>query len=87
MSKVRNARIDKDGFEYEMTREEAEDYFFGDIALEFGTPVPEGAWEATIAATALDENERRRYIAKHCYSPLVRQLILSSIKGDENDER
>ena len=82
MSEVRK---DKNGFEYEMTKEEAYEKFFGDIALEFGMPVPEGAWEATIAATALDENERRRYIAKHCYSPLVRQLILSSIK--EEDEK
>ena len=79
MSKIRT----KDGFTYEMTRAEAEEKFFGDIALEFGAPKPEGLWEGQIAATELDEDERKRYLTKHCYSPLVRQLILSSIKGDE----
>lgn len=80
MSKI---RIDRNGFEYEMTRAEAEEKFYGDIACEFGTPVPQGAWEAQFTAPESDERARREYIAEHCYSPLVRQLILSSIKGDE----
>lgn len=79
MSKVRT----KDGFTYEMTKAEAEERFYGDIALEFGTPKPLGCWEALFTAPVLDEEERKEYLANHCYSPLVRQLIHDSMKEGE----
>ena len=79
MSKIRT----KDGFTFEMTRAEAEEYFYGDIACEFGTPKPVGCWEALLTAPIIDENDRKEYLANHCYSPLVRQLIQSSTKGDK----
>ena len=80
MSKIRV----KDGFTYEMSKTEAEEKFYGDVACEFGTPAPQGMWEAMFVAPILDENDRKEYLANHCYSPLVRQLILSSMKdGDE----
>ena len=79
MSKART----KEGFAYEMTRAEAEEKFYGDVACEFGTPKPVGCWESLFTAPVLDEEERKEYLANHCYSPLVRQLIQSSMKGDD----
>ena len=79
MSKVRT----KDGFTYEMTKAEAEERFYGDTACEFGTPVPHGMWEAMFVAPMLDEEERKEYLANHCYSPLVRKLLQDSMKGDD----
>ena len=79
MSKVRT----EDGFAYEMTRAEAEEKFYGDTACEFGTPKPVGCWEAMFVAPILDENDRKEYLANHCYSPLVRQLIQDSLKGGD----
>ena len=79
MSKVRT----KDGFTYEMTKAEAEERFYGDTACEFGTPVPHGMWEALFVAPMLDENDRKEFLANHCECPLVRQLIQSSMKGDD----
>ena len=78
MSKVRT----KDGFQFEMNKSEAEEHFYGDIACEFGTPVPHGMWEAMFVAPVLDERARKEYLANHCECPLVRQLIQSSMKGD-----
>ena len=74
----------KDGFTYETTKAEAEEYFYGDVACEFGTPVPHGMWEAMFVAPVLDERARREFLAEHCECPLVRQLILESLKGDED---
>ena len=79
MSKVRT----KDGFTYEMSKTEVEERFYGDEACEFGTPKPVGMWEATFLAPVLDEEERKEYLANHCYSPIVRQLIQGSMKGDK----
>ena len=79
MSKVRT----KDGFQFEMTRAEAEEYFWGDAADVLGQPKPKGMWEAMFVAPILDENDRKEYLANHCYSPLVRQLIQDSMKGDD----
>ena len=79
MSKVRT----KDGFTFEMTKSEAEDYFWGDAADVFGQPKPKGMWEASLTAPILDEEARKDYLANHCYSPLVRQLIQASTKGDD----
>ena len=80
MSKVRT----KDGFTFEMTKEEAEEKFYGDEADVFGQPKPKGMWEALFVAPILDENDRKEYLANHCYSPLVRQLIQGSMKGGNN---
>ena len=77
MSKVRT----KDGFTFEMTKEEAEQYFYGDVACEFGTPKPVGCWEATLTAPVLNERARKEYLANHCECPLVRELIQCSMKG------
>ena len=79
MSKVRI----KDGFAYEMTRAEAEDYFWGDVAYVLGQPKPKGMWEAMFVAPVLDEEERKEFLANHCYSPLVKELIQNSMKGDD----
>ena len=80
MSKVRV----KDGFAFEMNKAEAEEYFYGDAACEFGTPKPVGLWEALLTAPVLDENDRKEYLASHCYSPLVKELIQNSMKeGDD----
>ena len=80
MSKVRT----KNDFQFEMTKEEAEEHFYGDIACEFGTPKPVGLWEATLTAPVLDENDRKEYLANHCECPLVRELIQSSMKRGDN---
>lgn len=80
MSKV---RTDKDGFQYEMTKAEAEERFYGDVADVLGQPKPKGCWEALFVAPVLDEEERKEYLANHSYSPLVRELFQGSIKGDE----
>ena len=79
MSKVRT----KDGFTYEITKAEAEEHFWGDVAEVLGQPKPNGIWEALFVAPILDENDRKEFLANHCYSPLVRQLIQSSMKGGE----
>ena len=79
MSKVRV----KDEFAFEMNKAEAEEYFYGDAACEFGTPKPKGMWEALLTAPVLNENDRKEYLANHCECPLVRQLIQDSMKeGD-----
>ena len=79
MSKVRT----KDGFTFEMTKAEAEEYFWGDAADVFGKPKPKGMWEAMFVAPVLNERARKECLANHCYSPLVRQLIQESMKGDD----
>ena len=79
MSKVRT----KEGFQFEMSKAEAEEYFYGDIACEFGKPKPKGMWEAMFVAPILDENDRKEFLANHCECPLVRQLIQDSMKGDD----
>ena len=81
MSKVRT----KDGFQCEMTKAEAEEYFYGDVADILGQPKPQGMWEAMFVAPApmLDENDRKEYLANHCECPLVRQLLQESMKGDD----
>ena len=79
MSKVRT----KDGFQFEISKAEAEEYFWGDAADVLGQPKPKGMWEALFVAPILDENDRKEYLANHCYSPLVRKLIQGCIKGDE----
>ena len=80
MSKVRT----KDGFQFEMTKAEAEERFYGDDADVLGQPKPKGLWEALFVAPMLDENDRKEYLANHCECPLVRELIQSSMKrGDE----
>ena len=80
MSKV---RTDKDGFQYEMTKAEAEEYFYGDVADVLGQPKPKGMWEALFTSPVLDEEERKEFLASHCYSTLVRELIQGSMKGGE----
>ena len=80
MSKVRT----KDGFIFETTKEELEEKFYGDAADVLGQPKPKGMFEALFVAPILDENDRKEYLANHCYSPLVRQLIQSSMKGGNN---
>ena len=82
MSKVRT----KDGFIYEMTKTEAEEYFYGDEACEFGTPKPVGCWEALFTAPILDENDRKEYLANHCECSLVRELIQESMKESDKNE-
>ena len=79
MSKVRT----KDGFDFETTKSEAEDYFWGDVADVLGQPKPKGMWEAMFVAPVLDEEERKEFLANHCYSPLVKELIQSSMKGGD----
>ena len=79
MSKI---RTDKDGFAHEMTKAEAEERFYGDVADILGQPKPKGCWEAQFTAPVLDEEERKEYLANHCECPLVRQLIQTSMKGD-----
>ena len=76
MSKVRT----KDGFQYEMTKAEAEEYFYGDVADVLGQPKPKGCWEAMFVAPVLDEEERKEYLAEHCECLLVRELIQSSME-------
>ena len=80
MSKV---RTDKDGFQFEMTKAEAEEYFWGDEAEILGQPKPKGMWEAMFVAPVLDEEERKEFLANHCECPLVRQLIQESMKGGD----
>ena len=79
MSKVRT----EDGFTFEMTRAEAEERFYGDVADVLGQPVPKGMWESQFTAPILDENDRKEFLANHCECPLVRELIQSSMKGDD----
>ena len=79
MSKIRT----KDGFQFEMTKSEAEERFYGDEADVFGQPKPKGMWEAIFVAPVLDDEERKEFLSNYCECPLVRQLIQSSIKGDE----
>ena len=77
------ARI-KEGFAFEMSKAEAEEYFYGDEADVFGKPKPKGMWEALFVAPVLDEEVRKEYLANHCECPLVRELIQSSVKdGDK----
>ena len=78
MSKVRT----KDEFTYEMTKAEAEEYFYGDVADILGQPKPKGMWEAMFVAPILDENDRKEFLANHCECPLVRELIQGSMKGE-----
>ena len=79
MSKVRT----KDGFTYEMSKVEAEDYFWGDVADVLGKPKPKGMWEAMFVAPVLDEQARKEFLSNHCECPLVRELIQESMKeGD-----
>ena len=73
----------KDEFQYEMTKSEAEEKFYGDEADVFGKPKPKGMWEAMFVAPVLDEEERKDFLANHCECPLVRQLIQDSMKGDK----
>lgn len=80
MSKV---RTDKDGFQFEMTKAEAEEYFWGDVADVLGQPKPQGMFEAMFVAPILDENDRKEFLANHCECPLVRELIQGSMKGGE----
>ena len=79
MSKVRT----KDGFTFEMTKSEAEEKFYGDVADVLGQPKPKGMWEGMFVAPVLDERARKEYLANHCECPLVRELIQSSMKGDK----
>ena len=79
MSKVRT----KDGFQYEMTIMEAEEYFYGDEADVLGQPKPKGMWEALLTAPILVVEERKEYLANHCECPIVRELIQNSMKGDD----
>ena len=80
MSKIRT----KDEFQYEMTKEEAEEYFYGDVADVLGQPTPKGLWEALLTAPVLDEENRKEYLFNYCECPLVRQLIQDSMKeGDK----
>ena len=79
MSKVRT----EDGFTFEMTRAEAEEKFYGDVADVLGQPKPKGMWEGMFVAPVLDEEERKQYLARHCECPLVKELIQSSVKGDK----
>ena len=78
MSKVRT----KDGFDFEMTKAEAEERFYGDEADVLGQPKPKGMWESLLTAPMLDENDRKEYLANHCECPLVRQFIQGSLKGE-----
>lgn len=82
MSKIRT----KDGFKFEMSKEEAEEYFWGDVADILGQPKPKGMFEALFTAPVLDENDRKEYLANHCECPLVRQLIQSSMKESDKNE-
>ena len=81
MSKV---RTDKDGFTYEMSIAEAEEKFYGDTACEFGTPKPKGMWESLLLCSEYPEQVRKEYLANHCYSPLIRELIQNSMRGSDN---
>ena len=83
MNKLTKQIRNNDGFIYETTKTEAEEYFYGDEACEFGTPVPHGMWESLLIAPVLDEEERKEFLSNHCYSPLVRELIQESMKGGE----
>lgn len=80
MSKV---RTDKDGFTYEMTKAEAEEKFYGDVADVLGQPKPKGLWEAMFVAPVLDERARKEFLANHCECPIIRQLIQDSMKEGE----
>ena len=79
MSNVRT----KDGFTFEMSKAEAEEYFYGDVADVLGQPKAKGMWDAMFVAPVLDDEERKEFLANHCYSPLVKELIQSSMKGDD----
>ena len=83
MNKLTKQIRNNDGFIFETTKAEAEEHFYGDTACEFGTPKPVGCWEALFVAPVLDEEARKDYLANHCYSPLVKELIQSSVKGDD----
>ena len=79
MSKVRT----KEGFTFEMTKAELEECYYGGIADVLGKPKPKDMWEALLTAPVLDEEERKEYLANHCECPLVKELIQSSMKGDD----
>ena len=83
MNKLTKQIRNNDGFTYEMTKAEAEEYFWGDAADVLGQPKPKGMFEALFVAPILDENDRKEFLANHCYSPLVKELIQSSMKGDD----
>lgn len=82
MSKVRT----KEGFTFEMSKSEAEEHFWGDAADVLGQPKPKGMWEALFVAPILDENDRKEFLASHCYSPLVRKLLHDSMKESDKNE-
>ena len=83
MNKLTKQIRNNDGFIYETTKTEAEEYFWGDTADVFGKPKPKGMWEAMFVAPVLDEEERKEFLSNRCYSPLVKELIQGSMKGDE----
>lgn len=83
MNKLTKQIRNNDGFIYETTKAEAEEYFYGDLADVLGQPKPQGMWEAMFVAPVLDDEERKEYLSSHCYSPLVRQLIHDSMKEGE----
>ena len=83
MNKLTKEIRNNDGFIYETTKQEAHEYFYGDVADVLGQPNPNGMWESLFVAPILDENDRKEYLSNHCYSPLVRQLIQDSMKGGE----
>lgn len=83
MNKLTKQIRNSEGFIFETTKAEAEEYFYGDVACEFGTPVPKGMWEAMFVAPVFDDEERKEYLANYCECSLVRQLIQGSIKGDD----
>ena len=83
MSKLTKQIRNNDGFIYETSKSEAEEYFYGDVADVLGQPKPKGMWEAMFVAPVLDDEERKEFLANHCYSPLVKELIQNSMKGDE----
>ena len=82
MSKVRIT----DGFQFEMSKTEAEEKFYGDEADVFGKPKPKGMWEALFVAPVLDEEARKEYLANHCECPLVRKLLQDSMKESDKNE-
>ena len=83
MNKLTKQIRNNDVFTYEMTKTEAEEYFYGDVADVLGQPSPKGMFEAMFVAPVLDEEERKEYLANHCECPLVRELIQCSMKRGE----
>ena len=86
MNKLTKQIRNNDGFTFETTKSEAEDYFWGDVACEFGTPKPEGMWESLLTAPVLDEENRKEYLANHCECPLVRKLLQDIMKESDKNE-